>query len=210
MAKVEFADPKFATGGPIRAQLDHIRRKLAFSQVARHYNKPWLSDETHQLSCHFHGEDKNPSARFYGDTKRIYCFACSKGWDVCGYIKETEGFQTFGQVVGFVKHTFDVWMDPKDLNKRIKHAVDDKRSKDLGLRTAFSEGKVRTVNDVVFNLKKANPAWDKRITALEPMIWKEKANVDSQNVPYVHYCNLVRNWVKWTQGLLKEALSHEA
>jgi hypothetical protein len=35
---------------------------------------------TQQIKCPVH-EDRKPSARFYADDNRVFCFVCGRGWD---------------------------------------------------------------------------------------------------------------------------------
>lgn len=42
-------------------------------------------EATQQIRCPVH-EDRSPSARYYRDDQRVFCFVCGKGWDALGVV----------------------------------------------------------------------------------------------------------------------------
>lgn len=48
--------------------------------VLRTFGIDLSGDGTQQIRCPVH-EDRSPSARFYAEEQRVYCFTCGKGWN---------------------------------------------------------------------------------------------------------------------------------
>jgi len=72
-----------------------------------------------QINCPFHGADLGPSARIYPDTNSMYCWACTKSWDVIDFWAEINGWtKSDGKL--------DVGRSIKDLSDRF--SLREKRS----------------------------------------------------------------------------------
>jgi hypothetical protein len=74
----------------IKARIAQIHNQISAGDVlVRHgIELRWGGDREEQISCPFHGADKNPSARYFpnkdNSRSHVWCFACHENWDVIG------------------------------------------------------------------------------------------------------------------------------
>lgn len=61
---------------------------------------------THQILCPFH-DDKQKSARVYGDTSLLYCWSCQDAWDGIKFVATKEGI-SYTDAAFFLKKTFNL------------------------------------------------------------------------------------------------------
>jgi hypothetical protein len=98
---------------------DLIIKEIDFSKVLLDYNveftyNPELVDEV-QLKCPFHGRDVKPSARYYRESQRMFCWVCRRSWDVIQFIRDKEGYSFKGALLYIVnKYQLDVSVIPDD------------------------------------------------------------------------------------------------
>lgn len=206
-------DPEIIT------KLRYIKENLRYSEVYAHYRFPWVTNETHQLSCVFHASqrdargvpyERNPSARFYGHDKQIWCFACADGGDVSWFIKKKENHLHYGETLIYVAQVFGISLNPTDLAKRIELHNKQLTQEESPRRKILSEMYEGKVNDEFYKLRKlgkfAHPIADR----LEPEIFKQKGEVDMFEGDYTSYAKQLRRWHSWTCELIEKALKHAA
>lgn len=195
-----------SSGSDIRIQLAYIRDNLPYSVVFSHYGLDWRTDSTHQTSCPFHGVDRNPSARYYEDSKKFYCFACSEGGDVSWFIKKKEELKTWVDTVQFIQNTFGVGMDSSDLRKRIELEKAVVTANQHGKRNIISVLYTNKVNDALYKTRGLNQRASDIVDALTQKLFKRKAEIDKQVTGYLHYVALIRHWHSWCISSLAQAV----
>lgn len=189
--------------------IEYVKQNLPMGRVFSHYGLPWVNG-THQLSCPFHGVDKNPSARYYEESKRIFCFACNEGWDVVAFIKKREGHQSYKETLSFILKEFGVGLSGTDLNKRI--SLEEKRSIEhqLGKRKIFGDTYANKVNDRIHIFKKLGDEVAEAIDEVIPRIFQRKKELDEMLIGYMKYTNLIRHWATWSNELLEKVVKRLA
>lgn len=85
-------DPKLA----IRTQ--SILANVTIFQVLAEYKVRFSNNVTQQIPCPVH-KDRTPSARVYAETNKLYCFTCSKLWDVIALVRAKENCDFIGALV---------------------------------------------------------------------------------------------------------------
>lgn len=203
----------------VLTKLRYIRENLRYKTVYAHYNLPWLSNETHQLSCVFHASnrdrngvpfEKNPSARYYDHDQQIWCFACSTGGDVCWFVKKWEAHLHYGETIDFIGRTFGVALDAQDLAKRIDLHAKQLQTEESPRRKILSEMTQDKVNDEFYKLRKMGPVFHPIADRLEPEVFARKAEIDMFSGEYTEYAKQLRRWVNWTQEIIQSSLKHMA
>lgn len=200
-------------------KLRYIKENLRYADVFKHYGYPWLTNETHQLSCVFHASqrdvrgvpfERHPSARYYANDKSIFCFACGDNLDVSAFIKKKENHVHYGETLAFVAQVFGVSLNPTDLAKRIELHNKQQQREESPRRKILSEMYEGKVNDEFYKLRKlgkfAYPIADR----LEPEVFKRKAEIDMFEGNYVDYASQLRRWYNHTVELIAAALKHAA
>lgn len=190
----------------LKEHLLYIKEHLTYRTVFAYYGLAWKTDKEHQFSCSLHGDgkDRNPSARYYPDTKCTVCYACTKdvwgnGGDVTWYIRKREKIQNHWDVVDFIKEKFGVSMDSMDLPKRIemKAVTDQEAAGDL--RETFKKGYQNKVNNTFFTLRQEFPKQQAQISSIERQVWRTLDEHLVSDLPYSEYCTKVRVWDDWVQ-----------
>lgn len=184
-----------------------IKENLPFSVVFKNYGIPWKGDYTHQVSCPFHGEDNNPSARYYHDSKRFHCFACTEdpGGDVIWFIKKMEGFETWKETYDFIKKNFGVFLPEGDLNARIELR---KQLQESLPRKKFGDHYKDKMNDIIYRIKQdrrfENIGWN----LVEREIWESWRDIEDAVIEnYIEYCESVRQWFADGKEFLRNVLN---
>lgn len=203
----------------IIVKLRYIKEHLTYQQAYAHYNFPWLSNDTHQISCPFHATnvdahgvpyENHPSARYYEGDRQIWCFACVEGGDVSWFIRKMEDHAHYGETVDFISKNFGVGLSSGDLSKRIalhEQKVEQSYSPRRQLLSKMYEDKV---NDEFYKLRQMGDAFLNVADRLEPEVFDHKAELDNHGLKYMEYARAVRRWLSWTQELIQTALKHLA
>lgn len=185
----------------------YIKLNLPFARVFQHYKLEWKGDHTHQLSCPFHGEDKNPSARYYHDSKRFHCFACTtdNSGDIVWFCKRMQNLPSWDASVAFIKTQFGVSLDPGDLRARMEL----KQSLDASLpRQEFTRRYKDRMNDLLYRLRQDSRVSKELLQSSERAIWDQWRCIEDCVEPnYIVYCEAVRSWFDDSFLLLKNALT---
>lgn len=190
----------------LKERMQYIRENLPFGMVFHHYNLPWTTDKTHQVSCPFHGEDRNPSARYYADSKRFQCFACTEdqGGDVVWFIKKMQHLESYDETFIFITKTFGVSLDDCDLSKRI--ALKD-QIKSFPPRQIFAKSFKDRINDVIYRLKQDYRVLPGDIMRVENFIWESWTGIEEAATPeYLVYCDSVRMWYQTCVDMIRQFL----
>jgi len=82
-------DPKLA----IRTQ--SVLAHVTVFQVLTEYGIRYSNNVTQQIHCPVH-KDRTPSARVYAETNKVYCFTCSKLWDVIAIVQAKQSCDFIG------------------------------------------------------------------------------------------------------------------
>jgi len=91
----------------IRERLENIKKNISMRQLIDYFQIQASSgDIITQIKCPFHGSDIHASARIY-ETNSMYCFTCSKSWDVISFIQDYKKVN-FGEACVFLESTFNV------------------------------------------------------------------------------------------------------
>lgn len=186
----------------LSVKMEYVRDHLHYSQVYAYYGLLWKSDSTHQISCPFHGVDKNPSARYYADTRKIFCFACNEGGDVVWFVKKREGHKFYGETLIFIAKEFGVGMDDVDLSKKIELEKKQEVQFQVGKRKIISDQYLLRVNDKVYAYKKLGQEVEEAIDKLLPNLFDRKMVIDSTPTPYMKYTQVLRHWANWCEDSL--------
>lgn len=66
--------------------IERIKNEVSIYDLCDESGIKYLSrDKQHQISCPFHGKDRNASARIYPESNSIHCFYCGESWDVISF-----------------------------------------------------------------------------------------------------------------------------
>jgi DNA primase len=69
-------------------RIDNIKDAVSIRNLIDYFNVECQSSGTiTQVHCPFHGHDNHASARIY-ETNTMYCWVCSKNWDVIEFIRD--------------------------------------------------------------------------------------------------------------------------
>ncbi len=116
---------------------------------------------TYQISCPNPAhEDINPSARLYGESNTVFCWACGKTWDVVELVRIVKEY-SFGQACDFLETKFGEvayksnprWMDK--LRRATHHGFIRSKSVELSARelhnsfTAWFKGTIGFGDELV-------------------------------------------------------------
>jgi hypothetical protein len=78
----------------VRERTETLKSNVTAHDVLRHFGvtlKYAGSSNEEQISCPFHGQDKDPSARVYPESarspSRVWCFVCQERWDIFALYK---------------------------------------------------------------------------------------------------------------------------
>lgn len=83
--------------------VSYIKSKISIVDILSFYSIK--VNRTGFISCPFHGEDKNPSAKVYSKQEKIHCFVCNKSWDVIAFVKQMENCD-FQKAINFLDNAF--------------------------------------------------------------------------------------------------------
>lgn len=82
----------------VRQRTETLKQAVSAKDVLRYFGiQLKFSGEDHeeQISCPFHGQDKDPSARVFPasarSSSRVYCFVCQERWDIFALWKKFQG-----------------------------------------------------------------------------------------------------------------------
>jgi hypothetical protein len=195
--------------GKSREEYQYVRDNLPFATVFGHYGLPWAGDHTHQLSCPFHGDDAHPSARYYQDSKRFQCFACTEdpGGDVVWFVKKREGFLTGDEALDFIRKTWGVGISDVDLEVRL--ALRERLVKSLP-RQLFAKRYRDRMNNLFYALRSNSATNRVDVTLLERDIWAWWRDIEDGTVEnYIEWCDVVRCWFDDGLHLIKEFLRYQ-
>jgi len=201
----------------ILTKLRFIKDNLLYAQVYAYYNLPWIGNDTHQLSCHFHAGNRdtrgvpyenNPSARYYEHDRSIWCFACAEGGDVCWWIRKREGHLHYGETLTFVNDEFGVGLNAQDLAKRIELNRQAQVIAENPRRLILSQLYEDKVNDEFYKLRRLGEAFHPIADRLEPEVFARKSEVDAFTGTFTSYAKALRRWLNWTTELIEQSLKH--
>jgi len=190
-----------------RSQVEYIREHLYYSQVFEYYGLNWVSDSTHQIRCPFHGADKSPSARFYEDSKRIFCFACNDGGDVVWFVRKRESHQSIRDTISFIGATFGIGLSEVDLQKRIELETSQQLRARTGKRKVMSDMYANRLNDKVYSIKRMEPSLVKVLDDLVVDFLRRKGEIDKQQCSYIKYTYVIRHWYSWCETVLNQVVA---
>lgn len=86
-------------------RIEQIHKHVTIFEVLAHFGIV-LEEATQQIRCPFH-EDRSPSARVYADQNKVYCFTCSKQWDVIDAAQTKLGV-SLGEAMTWLEQQFGV------------------------------------------------------------------------------------------------------
>lgn len=86
-----------------KKRIDRVREEIPLTEVLYSYGYRVHQDtggREQQFSCDLHGDgnDNMPSARFYPDSNKFYCFACGVARDSIALVREKEGVSFWNAV----------------------------------------------------------------------------------------------------------------
>lgn len=138
---------------------DNIKKNLTMRQIIDHFSISCQTDgAVTQIHCPFHANDAHASARIY-DTGTMYCFFCSKVWDVISFVKDHKSLE-FNKACLYLEEVFgikrpdveEVYKEQETLTQFLDKAKSEK-TKVLDFDTSFSKISDRLVhNRNVFSL----------------------------------------------------------
>lgn len=176
-----------------------IKQRLSYGQVFRHYRLSWKGDGDHQLSCPFHGADRNPSCHYYAASRGIWCFTCAAsgnsaeaGGDVVWFVKKMEHLQTMYAAVQKIEQLFGV-TGRTDLLNRMSEATVQKAEEEQALIKLHSRSAADKVNDLLYQLRlKCGDSVN--LDQLEKDFFERKRSLDQSNMPYTSFVTSIQNW----------------
>lgn len=187
----------------LQAKLAFIRESVSYRQVFERYGWNWQSESTHQMSCVFHGKykhangqpyERNPSARYYAEVRRIYCFACAEGGDVVWFVRKKEGLR-LKEAIQAISTAFDITDMRPDIQaqaQEIKKANDESPLREMLLRH-YSD----LVNDGLFLLQEKRPAAREALDRITIAIFRRRREIERNRVDYVEFSKQISEWHRW-------------
>jgi len=98
-----------------KSRVEEIHRRVTVYDVLQRNGVTLRTqDGEEQISCPFHGQDKNPSARVYpsGDNSHshVWCFACNEQWDCIALWKKFSGQEDakFSSILREIEQNFGI------------------------------------------------------------------------------------------------------
>ena len=96
------------------ARVKKIRSTVSLRSLVDHFNIPCQSTgDVTQLHCPFHGDDQHASARIY-ETNTMYCWVCSRMWDVISFVKDFKGVE-FHTACSILEDMFNIEKTDKSI-----------------------------------------------------------------------------------------------
>ena len=90
-----------------KKRVENVKDSVKLRSLIDYYNIECESDaEITQLHCPFHGYDAHASARIY-ETNSMYCWVCSKTWDVIEFVKDYKNLK-FKDAVVFLEDMYSI------------------------------------------------------------------------------------------------------
>jgi hypothetical protein len=190
----------------LKEQLFFIKQHLTFRQVFTFYGRPWAGDFTHQYACDLHGDgrDKNPSARYYHDTKLVKCYACedgNNGGDVCWYIKKREKFRHYSDVLAFVQKHFGLAYEASNLSHRI--ALADQQLSQVSMKDVLKKQVYNEINDRFFAIEQRLKLGQRpRFNEVQHYVWSQARFLETFEGKYLEFAKAIDFWKKWALEVL--------
>jgi len=95
-------------------RIQNIHDGVSLRDLIDYFNVPCQSTgEITQLHCPFHGNDRHASARIY-ETNTMYCWVCSKSWDVIGFVKDFKHIE-FAAACTFLEELYNIEKTDKSI-----------------------------------------------------------------------------------------------
>jgi DNA primase len=89
-------------------RVNKIKEKISLRSLIDKYHIDCQSHgEITQVHCPFHGSDNHASARIY-ETNTMYCWVCSKSWDVISFTKDYEKLNSFSDACKFLERNYNI------------------------------------------------------------------------------------------------------
>lgn len=89
-------------------RVSKIKEKVSLRNLIDRYHISCQSQgDITQLHCPFHGKDQHASARIY-ETNTMYCWVCSKSWDVISFVKDYENLKSFSEACKFIEKIYGI------------------------------------------------------------------------------------------------------
>lgn len=185
-----------------------IKQRLSYGRVFSHYGLGWRGDGDHQLSCPFHGADRNPSCHYYANDRRIWCFTCAAsgdsgdaGGDVVWFVKKHENLPTMFAAVQRIEQVFGI-TGRRDLLDRMHDDEADNEEK-RKLRLLHSQATSDRVNDVLHILHKSRGE-NVRLDNLEYMLFEQKRKIDQSTLPHSVFLSELQRWYNWCVEMIRK------
>lgn len=176
-----------------------IKQRLPYGRVFKHYRLNWKGDGDHQLSCPFHGADRNPSCHYYSASRGIWCFTCAAngnsaeaGGDVVWFVKKMENLSTMYAAVQKIEQLFGV-TGRTDLLTRVSEAAAKTTEEEAALCKLHSRSAADKVNDRLYQVR-ARCGESVNLDKLEKDLFERKRNLDQSNMPYASFVLSIQNW----------------
>jgi DNA primase len=89
-------------------RVNKIKEKVSLRNLIDRYHIDCQSQgEITQVHCPFHGHDNHASARIY-ETNTMYCWVCSKSWDVISFVRDYEKLKSFSDACNFLEKNYGI------------------------------------------------------------------------------------------------------
>jgi hypothetical protein len=87
-------------------RVENIKNTVSLRNLIDKYSIQCQTDGViTQVHCPFHGFDAHASARLY-DTNTMYCWVCSRKWDVISFIKDYHKLAKFSEACRFLENMY--------------------------------------------------------------------------------------------------------
>jgi len=205
--KIEPLTPQVTTA-ELMELIKTIKKRLSYGRVFSHYGLQWAGDSDHQLSCPFHGEDRNPSCHYYEEDRRIWCFTCAAagdsanaGGDVVWFVKRMEELPTMFAAVARIEQIFSV-TGRRDLMDRM-HDTSQEDEDRRKLKRLHSMSVANKVNDLLVVMRRTKGE-SVRLDKLEHAIFLQKRKIDAGELQYETFVGRQQQWYDWAMNMLTE------
>lgn len=153
--------------------LEHVR----VADVLDLLGYPWelVADHTQQIHCPIH-DDQTPSARYYHEQQKVYCFTCGASWDVVGLVAVKRGISRAAAVQA-LSEEFPTAESAETLTQRLRAQLRTPGGPDYTALLADAERRL-----IARRRQLGLDGYSRRLLALD-MVRFRVANGEAQDVP---------------------------
>lgn len=200
----------------VLARLDHARRNVSFKQVFQTTGLQWLSDQSHQFSCPFHARyrdganrpvERNPSARFYAQDRRIWCFACDEGGDVVWFWRKAYKIEFLGDAIRDIYKKFGLG----DIDTQVVLRQEKERERSIQhlepVRADILKKVSDPVNDILWQTGRADPELTVSLDRITEVMFDRRFEIELGRYEFTEFSNRLVEWQLWALDMIERTIA---